>query len=93
MIKENVIDLGFAGWMADFGEYTPLEGRSGFGARWWGQDKGEVLHQVISQEWARLNREVVEENGHDLAGEVCLDNDMMILSSDDEEELSVTEDC
>ena len=63
MIKENVIDLGFAGWMADFGEYTPLEGRSGFGARWWGQDKGEVLHQEISQEWARLNREVVEENG------------------------------
>merc|ERR1711976_440730 len=63
MIKENVIDLGFAGWMADFGEYTPLEGRSGFGARWWGQDQGEVLHQVISQEWARLNREVVEENG------------------------------
>ena len=63
IIKENVIDLGFAGWMADFGEYTPLEGRSGFGARWWGQDQGEVLHQVISQEWARLNREVVEENG------------------------------
>ena len=46
MIKENVLDLGFAGWMADFGEYTPLEGRTKFGARWWGEDQGEILHQV-----------------------------------------------
>ena len=28
MIKENVLDLGIAGWMADFGEYTPLEART-----------------------------------------------------------------
>ena len=27
LIKENVLDLGFAGWMADFGEYTPVEAR------------------------------------------------------------------
>ena len=63
MIKENVLDLGFAGWMADFGEYTPLEARTSMGARWWGRDKGEILHQTISQEWAALNREVVEEAG------------------------------
>ena len=31
--------------------------------RWWGNDHGEVLHQVFSQEWANLNREVVEESG------------------------------
>ena len=63
MIKENVLDIGFAGWMADFGEYTPLEARSRMGARWWGRDQGEILHQTISQEWAALNREVVEEEG------------------------------
>ena len=63
MIKENVLDLGFAGWMADFGEYTPLEARTSMAARWWGEDQGEVLHQTISQEWAALNREVVEEAG------------------------------
>ena len=31
--------------------------------RWWGEDHGEVLHQTFSQEWAALNREVVEESG------------------------------
>ena len=63
MIRENVLDLGFAGWMADFGEYTPVEARTQFPARWWGQDRGEILHQRISQEWAKLNKEVVEEAG------------------------------
>ena len=24
LIKQNLIDFGFAGWMADFGEYTPM---------------------------------------------------------------------
>ena len=61
MIKENVLDLGLAGWMADFGEYTPMEARTKFGGRWWGKDEEEILHQTISQEWAALNREVVEE--------------------------------
>ena len=32
MIKENVLDLGIAGWMADFGEYTPLEARTRCGS-------------------------------------------------------------
>merc|ERR1712179_300537 len=63
LMKENLIDLGLAGWMADFGEYTPVEARSDYAARWWGNDHGEVLHQLFSQEWANLNREVVEESG------------------------------
>lgn len=63
VIKENMIDFGFAGWMADFGEYTPMNARSRYEARWWGEDQSEVLHQVFSQEWASLNREVVEEAG------------------------------
>ena len=32
-MKENLIDLGLAGWMADFGEYTPVEARSDYAAR------------------------------------------------------------
>ena len=44
MMRENVLDLGFAGWMADFGEYTPVEARTQFPARWWGEDRGEILH-------------------------------------------------
>ncbi len=26
IIKKNVLDFGFAGWMADFGEYLPVDG-------------------------------------------------------------------
>ena len=63
LIKENLLDLGIAGWMADFGEYTPVEARTQFPARWWGEDHGELLHQNFPQEWAKLNREVVEEAG------------------------------
>ena len=63
MIKDNVLSLGISGWMADFGEYTPINARTKFGGRWWGEDESEILHQIISQEWAQLNREVVEEEG------------------------------
>ena len=71
MIRENVLDLGFAGWMADFGEYTPVEARTQFPARWWGEDRGEILHQRISQEWAKLNMEVVEEAGKAIRQSWC----------------------
>lgn len=46
LITENLLGLGFAGWMADFGEYTPTSARSRFGSRWWGPaHSGEILHQ------------------------------------------------
>ena len=63
VIKTNLIDFGFAGWMADFGEYTPTYARSAFADRWWADQHGEILHQTYSEEWARLNREAVEESG------------------------------
>ena len=63
LMKENLVNFGFAGWMADFGEYTPTSARSSFADRWWGNQHGEVLHQIFSEEWAALNREVVEESG------------------------------
>ena len=46
LIRENLLGLGLAGWMADFGEYTPTAARSRFASRWWGEEHGgEVLHQ------------------------------------------------
>ncbi len=46
LITENLLGLGFAGWMADFGEYTPISARSRFASRWWGEEHGgEILHQ------------------------------------------------
>jgi len=63
LIKKNLIDFGFAGWMADFGEYTPMGATTKYADRWWGMESGEVLHQSFSQAWASLNREAVEEAG------------------------------
>ncbi len=64
LMATNILDLGISGWMADFGEYTPTEARSRQAADWWGQqDQEEILHQIYSQEWASLNRELLEEQG------------------------------
>jgi hypothetical protein len=32
--------------MADFGEYSPINARTQSAEEWWGQDHGEILHQV-----------------------------------------------
>lgn len=56
-IKENMIDLGFSGWMADFGEYLPTDC-----VLYSGED-AEKVHNTWPARWAKLNREVVEENG------------------------------
>ncbi|XP_070561505.1 sulfoquinovosidase-like [Ptychodera flava] len=58
IIKKNMIDLGFSGWMADFGEYLPTKNvvfHSG--------EAPEVLHNQWPAIWARMNREAVEESG------------------------------
>ena len=62
-MKENLLDLGISGWMADFGEYTPTFARTKYPGAWWGEvDQKEILHQRYSQDWASLNRELLEEN-------------------------------
>ena len=69
MMKTNMLDLGIRGWMADFGEYTPTNARTGYPGAFWGDDDhSEILHQTISEEWARVNRELLEEN--DMLSEV-----------------------
>ena len=63
LIKENLINLGLSGWMADFGEYTPMSASTKFNGRWWGEESNEILHTYLPQDWARINREAVEEAG------------------------------
>ena len=56
LIKKNLIDLGLSGWMADFGEYTPMYAQTGFDGRWWNEEYNEILHGYLPQDWASLNR-------------------------------------
>ncbi|XP_055883372.1 sulfoquinovosidase-like [Biomphalaria glabrata] len=57
VIKTNMIDFGFGGWMADFGEYLPVDAKL-FDGR-----TGLEAHNEWPVLWARLNRETVEESG------------------------------
>ncbi|MBU1020247.1 MAG: alpha-glucosidase [Firmicutes bacterium] len=55
IIKENYLDLGIMGWMADFGEYLPTKCVLYSGS-------GEELHNAWPDLWIQLNKEVLEEN-------------------------------
>ena len=57
VIKENMIDLGMGGWMADFGEYLPTDAVLYSGA------DPALEHNRWPAVWARLNREAIEERG------------------------------
>jgi alpha-glucosidase len=57
IIKENMIGIGMGGWMADFGEYLPIDA-----VLYSGEDAG-VLHNRWPAIWAKLNREAIEETG------------------------------
>ncbi len=56
LIQKNMLDLGVSGWMADFGEYLPVDCvlHDGDPAR---------LHNLWPVLWARVNREAIEEYG------------------------------
>ena len=56
VIKQNLIGLGFKGWMADFGEYLPADAVCKGGS-------GLVTHNQWPMLWAKCNREAVEEAG------------------------------
>ncbi len=57
IIKKNLIGIGMGGWMADFGEYLPVDA-----VLYSGQDAAE-LHNQWPAIWARMNREAIEECG------------------------------
>ena len=57
IIKHNLIDLGIKGWMADFGEYLPVDCvlHNGVDAK--------LMHNEWPVLWAKCNYEAVEERG------------------------------
>ncbi len=54
VIKTNMIDLGLKGWMADFGEYLPLDCILSNG-------KASSAHNLWPGLWAKLNSEVCKD--------------------------------
>lgn len=62
LIRENMIGIGMSGWMADFGEYLPVDC-----VLYSGEDPG-VVHNTWPAIWAGLNREVIRECG--MEGEI-----------------------
>lgn len=62
VIRKNLIELGLAGWMADFGEYLPTDAVLADGT------PAELAHNEWPALWARANREAVDEAG--AAGEI-----------------------
>ena len=56
LIKKNMLDLGISGWMADFGEYLPVDCVLHDGAP-------SRLHNRWPVLWAKINREAIEEYG------------------------------
>ncbi len=61
ILRGNMLDLGMAGWMCDFGEYLPIDAvlANGVDAR--------LMHNAWPPLWARVNAEAVAEAG--LTGE------------------------
>ena len=58
----EALDLGVDGWMADFAEWYPADRRTV--ATGDGSDP-EAAHNRYPFEWAKVNREVIEESGRD----------------------------
>ncbi len=56
LIKREMIGIGMAGWMADFGEYLPTDAKlhGGYGTAW---------HNRWPDLWAKVNREAIAESG------------------------------
>ena len=61
VIRVQLIGAGLSGWMADFGEALPFDAQLFSG-------EAETFHNAYPEVWARLNREVIQEEG--LEGEV-----------------------
>ena len=57
IIKENMIDIGMGGWMADFGEYLPVDSVLASG------EDPYTVHNLWPELWAKLNMEAIEESG------------------------------
>ncbi|CAG0879776.1 unnamed protein product [Cyprideis torosa] len=56
LIKVEMMELGLSGWMADFGEYTPIDASTAVA-------EGRRYHQLFPSLWAEANGEVLLETG------------------------------
>ncbi len=57
VIRREVVARGAMGWMADFGEALPMDSVLHSG------EPPSAYHNRYPEEWARLNREVIDETG------------------------------
>ena len=55
LIQRNMIDIGISGWMADFGEYIPVD------AVFYNGKTGSEMHNEYPALWAQCNYEAVKE--------------------------------
>lgn len=62
VIKKNMIDIGLDGWMADYGEYLPIDTKLHSG------EDAISFHNKYPPLWADVNRQAIEEAGK--SGEV-----------------------
>ncbi len=62
IIKQSMLDLGISGWMADFGEYQPVEMKVHSNTDGW------KIHNQWPALWAKVNAEAIAEAGltHDI---------------------------
>lgn len=56
IIKNNIINIGTSGWMADFGEYLPVD------AVLFSGEDAIKYHNKYPVEWAKLNYEAIKES-------------------------------
>ncbi|CAF1201604.1 unnamed protein product [Didymodactylos carnosus] len=57
VIRKNLIDIEVSGWMADFGEYLPVD------VRVHANISGELIHNLWSVLWAKCNFEAIRDAG------------------------------
>lgn len=53
IIKKNMLEFGFSGWMADFGEYTPITATTSNSSV---NLNGQERHNMLPMLWAKINR-------------------------------------
>ncbi len=58
LVKNNLLSIGMSGWMADFGEYLPMDAQLAGG-------NGFDYHNKYPVLWSRLNSEAVSESGRE----------------------------
>jgi alpha-glucosidase len=57
IIRNNMINIGISGWMADFGEYMPDDVIT------FSKQTGIDFHNEYPVQWAKLNSDIVNESG------------------------------